>query len=82
MGSIMKYIWKKNKYCRIVTIRNIQELSEVNLFNNCDSKFEILININNIIEIFFPENKDAIKSELFNNNRAEYKKIQQRYFLC
>ena len=82
MGSIMKCIWNKNKYCRIVTIRNIQELSEVNLFNNCDSKFEILINITNIIEIFFPENKDAIRSELFNNNNTEYKKIQQRYFLC
>jgi hypothetical protein len=78
MGSIMKYIWWKNKFCGIVTIQNIQENSQVNLYNS-DSKLYNFININNIIEMFFPENKDSISSELVKNNGTEYKKIQ-RYF--
>ena len=81
IGSIIKYIWKKNKYCGIVTIQNIQELSQVNLYNtHCDNKLYSFMNINNILEIFFPENKDAIRLKLVNNNSTEYKNILQKYF--
>ena len=80
IGSIMNYIWWKNKFCGIVTIQNIQENSQVNLYNNCDSKLHNFMNINNIIEMFFPENKDAIRLKLVNNNGTEYKNILQKYF--